>query len=65
VKLGLWIFIKDYFESMVVIVMLCTIANCLSDLFVQLLGLGLEPRSGSCTVQGLVVCQRVLSKYNR
>jgi hypothetical protein len=65
VKLELWIFIKDCFESMIVIVMLCTIANCLSDLFVQLLGLGLEPRPGSCTVQGSIVYQRVLSKYNR
>jgi hypothetical protein len=50
---------------MVVIVMLCTIVKCLSDPFVQLLGLGLESRPGSCTVQGLVVCQRILSKYNR
>jgi hypothetical protein len=40
VKLRLWIFIKDCFESMVVIVMLCIITNCLYDLFVQLLGLG-------------------------
>jgi hypothetical protein len=50
---------------MVVIVMLCTIINCLSDLLVQLLGLGLEPRPDSCTVQGSVVCQKVLSKYSR
>jgi hypothetical protein len=50
---------------MVVIVMLCIVVNCLSDLFVQLLGLGFEPRPGSCTVQGSVVYQRVLSKYSR
>jgi hypothetical protein len=50
---------------MVVIVMLCTIVNCLSDLFVQLLGLSLELRLGFCTVQGSVICQRVLSKYIR
>jgi hypothetical protein len=50
---------------MVVIVMMCTIVNCLSDLFVQLLGLGLELRLGSRTIQGSVVCQRVLSKYSR
>jgi hypothetical protein len=50
---------------MVVIVMLCIIVNCLSDLVVQLLGLGLEPRPDSCTVQGSTACQKVISKYNR
>jgi hypothetical protein len=50
---------------MVLIVMLCIITNCLSKLFVQLLGLGHEWRSGSCTVQSSVVCQKVLFKYSR
>jgi hypothetical protein len=50
---------------MVVIVMLCTIVNCLFDLLVPLLGLGLEPMPGSCTKHGSVVCQKVFSKYSR
>jgi hypothetical protein len=65
VKLESLIFIKEYFESMVVIVILCIIDNYLSDLLVQLLGLVLELRTGSCTVQDSVVCHRVLSKYSR
>jgi hypothetical protein len=65
VKLVLWVFTKDYFESMVVIVMLCIIVSCLSDLFVQLVGLSLELGPDSCTVQGSIACQRVLSKYSR